>query len=74
MANKEHDDTEREIVFRNPDTVQRRAWIERALAGVRRRLDPDAGSDTGNPRPESASPPRPSGTPRLYVVTGGRPR
>ena len=34
------DDNDRPLI-RNEDTLRRRAWIDRALAGVRERLKPD---------------------------------
>ena len=65
-----------EPVFKNPATLQRRAWIDRALASVRDSLrDPDrAAGDPHDPAhgtgalPEQASPPRP----QLVVVRGSR--
>lgn len=65
-------------LIRNEDTVRRRAWIDRALAGVRDRLKPDEiGETPGSLQPAvpvvPASPavtadcPAP-GRPRLYVV------
>jgi hypothetical protein len=74
--------------FMNEETVLRRAWIERALAGVRDHLVGDnretselplplaAGEPPGARSPEAlpAAPERPSGPPRLVVVPGGRGR
>ena len=75
----------KDIVFRNPDTLLRRAWIERALAGVRRRLDPEAtearitagskaDAQSGAVPVEKPSVPPARGAPKLYVVDGGRRR
>jgi hypothetical protein len=73
----------------NEETVLRRAWIERALAGVRDHLVSDnreaaelplsraaAAESPGACGPEAlpAAPERPSGPPRLVVVPGGRGR
>ena len=65
-------------LIRNEDTLRRRAWIDRALAGVRDRLKPD---EIGE-KPVSAQPAVPvvsvisadkandgaSDRPRLYVI------
>ena len=63
-------------LIRNEDTLLRRAWIDRALAGVRERLQPDEFTEkaavagtAGNP--DVASPVRPEGPP---AETGNRPR
>lgn len=71
------DDNECPLI-RNEDTLRRRAWIDRALAGVRERLKPDEIGET----PVSAQPAVPavpvvsadpasaaaSSRPRLYVI------
>jgi hypothetical protein len=49
----------------NEDTRRRRAWIERAVRGVRRRLD------AGEAIPELPES-EPAPPPRLRVVPGGR--
>lgn len=63
-------------LIRNEDTLHRRAWIDRALAGVRQRLVPAdppgeaAAAPVAAPpaaqAPEAATPARP----RLYLVRG----
>lgn len=67
----------RETLFKNPDTVLRRAWIERALAGVRQRMDAEQGIPAlaidGAPEAVGAAeaetlPKRP----QLYLVRGGK--
>lgn len=67
------DDDNNRPLIRNEDTLRRRAWIDRALAGVRSRLTPD---ELGE-RPETPAPPapeqHPAGSPdrrgpRLYLV------
>jgi hypothetical protein len=64
--------------IRNEDTLRRRAWIDRALSGVRERLKPDEIGET----PVSAQPAVPAvpvnpadsandgarSRPRLYVI------
>lgn len=72
----DHDHDIDQPSFRNEETVQRRAWIDRALAGVRERLRPHelGGSSTGSsPGAEPAEPgepatPRGAGKPQLYLV------
>lgn len=66
------DDNDRPLI-RNEDTLHRRAWIDRALAGVRGRLKP---AELGEQPPATAAEPvadapaagadRPA--PRLYLV------
>jgi hypothetical protein len=73
------DDDNECALIRNEDTLRRRAWIDRALAGVRERLKPDEIGET----PVSAQPAVPvvsadpasdvasaaaSSRPRLYVI------
>lgn len=58
MSDREDQDQ----IITNPDTRTRRAWVERALEGARRRLGRDAEA------PEEAAPPE---RPRLYVVPSG---
>lgn len=55
MSDKKHSDS----LITNQDTLQRRDWIERALAGVR--------SQTADESQEFDKPARPK--PRLYVVS-----
>lgn len=62
-------------LIRNEDTLHRRAWIDRALSGVRQRLLPQ---DPAEPAATPAAPAAPAageapapgtpGRPRLYVV------
>ena len=40
------DNENEQIAFRNADTLHRRAWIDRALSGVRGRLQPDGDGPT----------------------------
>jgi hypothetical protein len=47
----------------NQDTLARRAWIERAMQSVRRRLKLDS---------EAAPEQDPPGKPRLHVVPSGK--
>ncbi|MCL4792004.1 MAG: hypothetical protein KJ040_08135 [Gammaproteobacteria bacterium] len=55
-------------VFRNADTLHRRAWIDRALSGVRGRLHLEDEGELA----QAAQPPMTGGRlpvrPRLYVV------
>lgn len=60
MSDRNDDD-----FIRNPDTRSRRAWINRALQGVRRRLETGEGLP---PAPEAEQPP----PPHLYVVRSRR--
>ena len=69
MTNMSDEDQDRPLI-RNEDTLRRRAWIDRALAGVRERLQPDEASTT---QPE-ATPAGPRSRPRLYVVRKTNPR
>lgn len=59
-----------QLMIRNQDTLHRRAWIDRALSGVRGRLhagdEGEPGQVTPPPVPEAAS--LPAARPRLYVV------
>jgi hypothetical protein len=52
-------------IIKNQETRTRRAWVERALAGVRRRLERGEELPAGS---QEADPPR------LYVVPPGRKR
>jgi hypothetical protein len=54
-----------QVIIRNEDTVARRAWVERALDCVRRRLE------NGEAPP---APSQPEERPPLYVVPSGRRR
>ena len=58
------DDRDRHPI-RNEDTLRRRAWIDRALAGVRGRLKPDEMGEGPAAPPGAAPEPQP---PRLYLV------
>jgi hypothetical protein len=59
------DDTDRPLI-RNEDTLRRRAWIDRALAGVRDRLKPDEIGELAGP----AQPVIPAVTPADPVADG----
>jgi hypothetical protein len=62
------DRDETEDILKNPETRTRRAWVERALQGVRRRLD------SGEALPEAGEVPEAPARPRLSVVPSGRKR
>ncbi len=69
----DHDHETGRPTFRNEETVQRRAWIDRALAGVRERLRPQelgGSSPESSPGAEPAEPAnaRGAGKPQLYLV------
>ena len=59
-------------LIRNEETLLRRAWIDRALAGVRGRLKPaelgEAPTATPQPAAEAPPPDCDSGRPTLYLV------
>ncbi len=66
-------------LIRNEDTLRRRAWIDRALAGVRARMKPaelgeaPLAMESAPIEPAAAEPPGPagdSGRPKLYLVRG----
>ena len=66
-------------LIRNEDTLRRRAWIDRALAGVRGRLKPaELGEaplalEPAAIKPAAIEPPEAtgdSGRPKLYLVRG----
>jgi hypothetical protein len=59
QANDMSDRDDNEDLIKNPDTLTRRAWVDLAVKGVRRRLDLDPGLA------EAAPPAEP---PQLYVV------
>jgi hypothetical protein len=50
MANREED----EDLIRNEDTLNRRAWVDRALESVRQRLDDEHRAPTERPRDKGA--------------------
>ena len=64
MANRDDD---QHLIIRNRDTMARRAWVERALDSVRRRLNHD-----GDPLPTVEE--RPRERPSLYIVHSSRKR
>ena len=69
MSDKERDYS----LIRNEETLRRRAWIDRALAGVRGRLKPGelGEAPTATPPPVVEPPPvtgQDSGPPKLYLV------
>lgn len=66
MSDKENEQT----AFRNAETLHRRAWIDRALSGVRGRLQPDdeADPDPVVQLPLTGSATLPPAGPHLYIV------
>lgn len=68
MSDKERD----QPLIRNEETLQRRAWIDLALAGVRGRLKPDElGEAPAVTEPAATELPAPAGDtgrPKLYLV------
>ena len=74
------DDHDRPLI-RNEDTLLRRAWIDRALAGVRSRLKPDELGEALEAKdpapaepPAAAEPAADGGRPKLYVVRNSQSR
>jgi hypothetical protein len=65
-------------LIRNEDTLRRRAWIDRALAGVRGRLRPAELGEAPVPSEASAAEPtEPTGDgsrPKLYLVRNSETR
>lgn len=68
MSDNDHDHP----LIRNEETLRRRAWIDRALAGVRGRLKPaELGEASAPSEASSADPAEPTGEgsrPKLYLV------
>lgn len=66
MSDNENEQT----AFRNADTLHRRAWIDRAVSGVRGRLNADDEGDLAAAPPPPVPGPEtlPAARPRLYVV------
>lgn len=64
------DDNHDHPIIRNEDTLRRRAWIDRALAGVRGRLKPaELGeAPTALPEPAAAESAGDGLRPKLYLV------
>lgn len=69
------DDEHDRPLIRNEDTLRRRAWIDRALAGVRDRLKADDSTDASVPAqpivladPALVAPAEAPAPRRLYVV------
>jgi hypothetical protein len=60
------DRDDQDDIIRNPETRRRRAWIDRAIDSVRRRLE----SGEGIPEADETDTERP----KLYVVRSGRHR
>ena len=67
MSDRDEND-DGDDLFRNQETRTRRAWVNRALEGVRRRLE------SGQGLPECAPEPARPARPRLYVVPSRRKR
>ena len=65
LAIDDMSDDDNDEIIKNQDTVTRRAWVDRALASVRRRLE------GGEEMPAESEP---ADRPRLYVVPPGRKR
>ncbi len=66
MQKKNMSDTDdQDEIIKNQDTVRRRAWVDHALASVRRRLE------SGEELPAESEP---EDRPQLYVVPPGRKR
>jgi hypothetical protein len=68
------DDNHDRPIIRNEDTLRRRAWIDRALAGVRGRLKPaELGEAPTLPPAEPGEDEAAEGSnrPRLYLVRNG---
>ncbi|MEO8224106.1 MAG: hypothetical protein ABI661_04830 [Gammaproteobacteria bacterium] len=61
------DDNDRPLI-RNQDTLHRRAWIDRALAGVRSRLTADEPGDVPAPAAEPSMAPGDAPRRSLYLV------
>jgi len=64
MSDNENEQT----AFRNADTLHRRAWIDRALSGVRGRLQPEGDGDPVQVAPQPGTGDTPPARPHLYVV------
>jgi hypothetical protein len=68
------DDNHDQPLIRNEDTLRRRAWIDRALAGVRGRLKPAELGEAPTPSEPAGSdsagdvPAEDAGRPHLYLV------
>ncbi len=64
------DNENEQMAFRNADTLHRRAWIDRALSGVRGHLHLDDEGDLAqSPPPPVTGPAAMPGTgPHLYLV------
>lgn len=70
MSDRDQDDNSEDLI-RNQETRTRRAWVDRALQGVRRRLESDQGLPDGESLPEAGEP---AERPQLYVVPSRRKR
>jgi hypothetical protein len=58
-------DREEENLLSNEDTLRRRAWVDQAVARVRRRLDEQDRQKAAADRPERA---------RVFVIPSRKPR
>jgi hypothetical protein len=59
------DREDKDNLISNPETRRRRDWVDRAVAGARRRIEGEQGIPPAD---------EPLRRPRLYVVRSGRPR
>lgn len=71
MSDRDQKDNSDEII-RNQETRTRRAWVDRALQGVRRRLESGQGLPEADGLPEAGEPAEQR--PPLYVVPSRRQR
>jgi hypothetical protein len=60
-------DDNSDIIIRNQDTIIQRAWVERAIESVRRRLE-------NNEELPPVAEEQPPGRPHLYLVHSARKR
>ncbi len=66
QTNDMSDEDKNDDIIKNEDTLTRRAWVDRALQSVRRRLE----GNQGIPEASEAAEQRP----QLFVVPTGRKR
>ena len=65
MSDNDDNNDNQDDILKNEETLNRRAWVARALDSVRRRLE---SGDELEPAPEQSE------RPRLYVVSSNRQR